>query len=422
MAKKQQAVEIINYTVASVDRQVTSVSQWRDALRAAESPTTPRRKRLYDLHAELLLDPHVSAAVEKRMLNVLSSDIKFFNKDGKENEQVCNLLRLPFFRRMCRDILMSVAHGHSLLYFEALTDTECKYHLIDRRNVRPESGVVVKNVSDDAGVSYRDTPTWSYVVEAGEPKDLGLLTRVAPYVIYKKNTLQDWATLNEVCGFPFKKVTYSGNDPAVRKELEDMMRKAWRAAWAVIPELANLEIVESKVNSSISDMFQNLGKVCDDQVSKAFLGNTMTMDAQGGNYKGEIHEKSELRIADSDRVMLLSVLGSDFAKVLQAFGFKVEGGWFAFERERMSLKEMFDFDERFHAVAPLPEEYWYDTYGKPRPSEAEVKKKKEPAPQKEKEGEEAQLSEYLPFVPPAQRKKIIRLAWDFFAQALRRKG
>jgi len=421
MAKKQQPIEIVNYTIASVDRQITSIGKWRDALRAAESITTPRRKLLYDLHAEPVLDPHVSASIEKRILNVLSSDVKFFNKDGKENEQLYYVIRQPFFRRMCRDILMCIPHGHSLLYFEVLTENECKYHLIDRRNVRPERGQVVKNVTDDVGASYREAPTWSYVVEAGEPNDFGLLTRVAPYVIYKKNTIQDWATLNEVCGFPFKKVTYSGNDPAVRKQLEDMMRNAWRAAWAVIPELANLEILETKANSSISEMFQNLGLMCDDQVSKAFLGNTMTMDAKGGNYKGEVHEKSELRIADSDRIMLMSVLNNDFIKVLQAFGFKVEGGWFAFERERMSIKEMFDFDERFHAVAPLPDDYWYDTYNKPRPTEAKAKKEEQQTP-KDKKEKEAELSEYLPFVPPVPNKNFFQLVGDFFAQALRWKG
>ena len=370
--KNQKSIEIYNLTVARVDRSTKTLQAWRNALQSAESPTYPNRRLLYDIYAELELDTHVASVREKRMLNVLSSDIVFFDKAGKENDTVSALIGQPFFRDMCADILDSRSWGHTLLYFDSLSlnpDTQSKYLLVPRRNVIPERSLITRQTGDMDGINYTEPPYCHYTISAGDPLDLGLLNKAAPYVMYKKNTSQDWATYNEVYGFPFRKVTYSGNDANVRRELERMMSESFRASFAIIPEGAQIEFIQNQQGGSNGfELFKQLIALCDKQVSKLYLGNTMTTDAEGGNYKGEVHEKAEMRIAESDRHFLLSILNTDFIRVMETFGIPTQGGWFAFnDTEELPLKERFAMDMQLASFLPMDYDYFYGKYNVPKP-------------------------------------------------------
>jgi hypothetical protein len=369
---RKESVEIYNLTVASADRSIKTVASWRNALRAAESTTNPNRRQLHDLYAELELDTHLASVREKRILNVLSSEIVFFDPSGKENDAVSSLIAQPFFRSLCTDVLDSRSWGFSLLYFDRLSldpDVQSEYLLAPRRNVLQERSLIVRQVGDTEGISYAEPPFSRYVIAAGNPLDLGLMCKAAPYVIYKKNTAQDWATYNEVFGFPFRKFTYSGGDASVRRELERMALETHRLSFAILPQEAQLEFVQGQQNAASGfQLFSHFITLCDKQVSKLYLGNTMTTDAEGGNYKGEVHEKAELRIAESDRHFLLSVLNTDFIRIMENFGIPARGGWFAFnDAEEIPVKERFEMDMRLADIIPIDPDYFYETYKVPKP-------------------------------------------------------
>ena len=80
--KNFEKIKVVNMTLAPIDRSYKGIEQWRNALRSAESQTNPQRKNLYDLYNEIALDPHMSAAITKRILNVLEREVKFFNAKG----------------------------------------------------------------------------------------------------------------------------------------------------------------------------------------------------------------------------------------------------------------------------------------------------------------------------------------------------
>jgi hypothetical protein len=401
---KNPKLEIYNLTVARVDRSKKTLESWRDAMIAAESPTFPNRRRLYDLYAELELDTHLASVREKRILNVLSGNIVFFDKSGKENDVISGLIAQPFFRSMCADILDSRSWGHSLLFFDCLTVTPgelSNYIMVPRRNVIPERGLITRQTGDIDGISFLETPYCHYTISAGNTADLGLLNKAAPYIIYKKNTAMDWSTYNEVFGFPFRKVTYSGNDATVRRELEHMLDECHRASSAILPEEANLEFIQNQSNGANGfELFKQFMSICDKQVSKLYLGNTMTTDAEGGNYKGEVHEKAELRIADSDRHFLLSVLNTDFIRIMEIFGIPASGGWFAFnDTEELSLKDRVDIDIKLSAIIPIEPDYFYETYNIPKPP----KQAEAPQPPKEEQPkEEKEEKEENPASPKSQ--------------------
>jgi hypothetical protein len=169
-----EKIKILNLTLAPLDRSYKGINEWRNALQSAESRTNPMRKNLYDIYDEIVLDPHMSAAIEKRIMNVLETEIKFFNSKGDEDELVYNIIKQPFFTQFLKYVLEATFYGHSLIYFDSISIDGSACSLIPRRNVKPEKGIVVKNYSDDNGVSFAEPPVSNYIIAAGGQRNLGL--------------------------------------------------------------------------------------------------------------------------------------------------------------------------------------------------------------------------------------------------------
>jgi len=368
---KTPKIEVINIQLSTIDRTYKGIPEWRNAIIAAESIYHPRRIRLYDLYEEVKLDMHLSALLDKRRSKVTNTTIKFFNADGKENDVINNLIETERFEDMIKDIIDSKFEGHSLLWFNSIAD-KIDYKLIPRKHVRPETHQVISQVYDETGIDYLEKPYANYVLEAGKPNDLGLLAKAAVGVIYKKGDVADWSVFAQIFGTPFREYIY--DDPSTKKQLEEVAKLTESASFVVRPTNAEFKIHDTGNKTGSSDLYSVLAKFCDDQMSKLILLNTMTTDAQGGNYKGEVHAESEEAVTKADKRFVLRILNEKFKHILQNFGYAVEGGWFGYEdQEEMSLKEQLEFDLKFHEKAPLDEDYWYETYNRPRPKKESLK-------------------------------------------------
>lgn len=367
--KKTPAVEVYNVSVSQIDRSYKGIAEWRNALKAAESISNPRRKLLYDLYKEIILDTHLEAVTSKRKLKILNKTFKFHDKSGKDNEEINALIEKQFFEDILNDLLDAQLWGHSLLWFEELNEEFQKYTLIERANVRPEVGEVIKEIYDDSGVPYRELPTSNYIIEAGKPKNLGLLLKCAPYAIYKKGNISDWALYNQMFGFPFREFTYDGHDPKVKKELEGIAQSTLTSPYAIIPSNVSMKITESSSSSGSNALFKDLASFSDLQMSKTILHSTMTVDAEGGKYKGDVHQSSEGEVTKADEKYILRILNTQFIQILANFGYKVDGGRFIVDNEDgLSLKDRLAIDKDLNGIVEIEPEYFYDKYKIPVPS------------------------------------------------------
>lgn len=361
-------IEVFKIELSQIDRSYKGIDEYRNALKAAESITNPRRKLLYDLYDEIKLDPHLSSIMEKRKLKVTNTTIKFFNKNGKENEEVNALLETEAAEAMIKDILDSRFFGYSLLWFNSISEDKIDYKLIPRAHVRPETHEVVEQVYDSEGVDYTDPLYSRFVLTAGQTKDLGLLIKAAPYVIYKKGDVADWSVFAQVFGTPFREFKYEGSDPKTKTMLETVAKNSVSAPYAITPTNTSMTIHDSNSKSGSSQLYKHLAEFCDDQNSKLILHNTMTTDAKGGNYKGDVHAKSEEEVSKADKRFVIRILEEKFKYILANFGFKVEGGYFAYEdKEQLTLKQRLEIDKELHGMISIDDDYFYETYNIPKP-------------------------------------------------------
>ncbi len=361
-------------TLAPYDRSYQGIGTWRAAIKAAEDIYYPNRKKLYDLYHEIMLDTHLLSVIGKRRAKVTNARLRFYNEDGTENEAVNDLIDTESAENMITDIIDSRFYGHSLLWFNNITDDEIDYEMIDRSHVKPSAKEVLTRPYDLNGISYTEGNLPNYVFEVGKKNDLGLLVTCALWVIYKKGGVSDFALFAESFGSPFREYIYQ--DPTTKDALERIAKTTRAASYVVRPSSGDFKLHESGQKSGSKDLFVGLKDMCDEQVSKAILHNTMTTDAMGGNYKGDVHQNSENEVTKADKRFVVRVLNKHFKTILGNFGFDVKGKFAYEEDDPIPIEKRFKIDMEFADKFDVEAEYFYNKYRVPIPKNGAAYKQK----------------------------------------------
>jgi len=357
---------------SSYDRTSKDITKWKNALKAAEDPDNPDRSKLMDLYHDLMLDGHLTSITEKRILNITNLPIVWQTGTGKENVLITDLLETEAFDNLLRLIIESRYYGYSLAWVDITQPGTNKPNtkLIDRRHVEPNRHIYKYKQSDslNAGIDYTLPPLSNYVLTAGREDDLGLLLKCAPYVLWKRGDIGDWATFAEVFGSPTRKGKYPSGDLNSKQELTDSMEEAGSSNAFIIPDTCDIDLVQNTTSTSGKGVHESFADFLNNEMSKIVLGNTMTTDAQGGNYKGEVHENSQQGIFDSDKKFILRILNSTFWTLLEMHGYNPADGKFTvLESDNIALKDRIGIDKELNDIIDMEPEYFYEKYGVPVP-------------------------------------------------------
>lgn len=375
------------------------IGTYMTAVRSFENVDYSRRVRIYDLYSEILMDAHLASVIGKRKSAVLSTPIEF-SRGGVPDDAINAQLRSPWFYHFLSDALDAVYWGGTLCQF-FWREKWMDYELIPRKHVDPVKRLIMRHQTDVQGESWDQYDDLLYV---GEPESLGLLAAAAPYVIYKRNTMADWAQFSEIFGMPIREYTYNADDEDARNKLTDDAYDTGSLGIYVHPEGTTLKFIESSNKTGSADLYKSLSEFCNAELSKLVLGNTLTTEAgnKGTQALGTVHQSVEERIANTDRHFLLNILNYDMADIFQRMGINTEGGEFAFVApQEMSTKERVDMLATLKNTFNLPidDDYLYQLTGVEKPKDyKEQKEKASPKLVAEQEEEEEPL-------PPGAEKK-----------------
>lgn len=379
------SIIINNLVIRTTKRGRNDINDWRTAHRQAEAVIgTGARVLLYDMYDDILLDPHLNAIIEKRFMSITNHKIRFL-RDNKDVEDVARIIKSKGFRELLRNMMWAKMWGISL---DELTK-DAEGNLVDfsvpRKHIRPRTQQIVKEQygADGTGISYREGIYLNTCVEVGTPNDLGLLLKAVPYVLYKRGCWGDWSQYAEVFGMPTKIGRYSGYDEATRIALEGALDEAGSALSIVIPEEAKLEFLESKTTTASGNLYKDLANACDEQLSILILGQTETTKSSksSGYAQSHTHSEQQEQIADDDRAYIIGYLETEVRRVFKSMGLPMDGGEWQFEaeQEHISLKDRVVIDTTLKEKGlPIDDDYFYEKYGIPKPTNYEQQKKIEP--------------------------------------------
>jgi len=410
--KNPGQILINNIDIRQVYRQHQDIESWRKAIRSAENIYNPYRRPLYDLYADLLLDGFLSSEIQKRINAITNSELVFTDKNGENVEIIDTLIDSIEFEKILTEIMNSKFWGYSLIELDFQPE-KIVPTLIDRRYVKPELGIVVKNPVDITGLHYLEPPYDKYVLAVGEKNDLGALMKVAQYVIYKRGNFGDWAQYAELFGMPFRKGKYDGYDETARAQLDEALEKAGSAAYAIIPEGTDIEFIANN-SSGNGELYNALRKACNEEISVSIAGQTLTtaQGDKGARSLGEVHESVADDMHQSDKRFVRRILNSQFKLLLEMHGYPVNGGAFMFpSSEEQDKSKKIKIDLSIAKRQPVDDDYFYETYGIPKPDNYDQMKEEMKLDREMMQ----QLKE--PPSPGNKNENLINRLKDFFGQA-----
>lgn len=131
----------------------------------------------------------------------------------------------------------------------------------------------------------------------------GLLRATALAYLGKHFALKDWLIFAEVFGMPVRIARYGPTaTPEEKRELLDMLKNLGADATGIFSKAVELEIIQSRTPGEVN-LYENLCLYFDREISKAWLGQTLTTDtarmlASAGAAK--VHDQVRMDIRDDD--------------------------------------------------------------------------------------------------------------------------
>jgi phage gp29-like protein len=396
------------------------------AIRGAENVDYSRRVKLYDLYSEILMDAHLSSVINKRKSAILFTPV-VFKRNGIPDDNINEQLRSPWFYRFLSDVWDAQAWGFSL--FQFYMDGEwLNYNLIPRKHIDPIKRLIMHRQTD---INGEDWDNFADLLFVGNPDDLGTLAQAAPYIIYKRNTMADWAQFSEIFGMPVREYTYDGNDEKARFQILMDVANDGGAAVVIHPEDSGFKFVEAGNKTGSAELYERLTERCNAELSKLYLGNTLTTEASdtGTQALGTIQKKSENLINLADRKYILNILNYDMTDIFKSFGINTEGGSFEFvDPEEVDTSVKMTIIEKLHNMGlPIAHDYLYQQFGIEKPENYNELVEKPAVP--EQEQEQGKVPEQEPEQKPEQdtkqrsnKKPFTNRLHNFFVDALDRRA
>ena len=344
------------------------IASYMRAIRDADRIDFPDRVRLYNLYIDLLnTDAHLNAVINKRRAALLDLPI-VFRRNDRIDESVQRHIRSPWFNDFIIDVLDAKLWGFSLFQFR-LDGEWIGYDLIPRKHVDTIRRTILMREQNLTGTSWDEFADLLFV---GKPRDMGLLAQVAPYAIYKRNCLGYYAQYAELFGQPIREGTYDIYNEEMRRAMLRDLTAMGASSIFLHPEGTTLNLHEASQKAGSAELYSTLLNYCDDAMSKAILGNTLTTQAsdKGTQALGTVHKSAEDAINHMDRLFVLNVLNYDLTELLVSMGVDVRGGAFEYEKPKNSdLTARINIDRTLQAMGlPIGDDYLYETYGVERPA------------------------------------------------------
>lgn len=324
-------------------RKQVDLDEYFAALKQAELMSDPKRDKLIELYnTSIDYDAHLQAVLNIRRESVLNRKMVFVNKKGKEIDELNELIDSPKFYEFLGDIFMTKPYGFTVIEFlNKEGSKEFNYGLIDRRHIDPIKHMIYKEKWGGAGYNWDKDKNAKFLMPIGKANDFGELCSVVPLCIRKRNGLNDYVSYVELAGHNFMMTKIIGNDPKIKNQAVNALNNVGAGGKVFLPEGVNIEF-SNLSSTSQNQLFTDFHNLCNKEISKVLLGQTMTTEDGSSRSQAEVHERVQDLIFESDVRFIENVLNHQFIKYLYLFGYGEIKGKFKFveDTSERDLQEM----------------------------------------------------------------------------------
>jgi phage gp29-like protein len=293
----------------SISQTRKDIADWRSAIYMATRASAPKQLLLQELYGDIANDALLSSQVNNRHEQTISTPFELVNDAGKVDDSTTELLRsiapLPDVIKM---MLESELYGFSVIELSG-SDMGKQATLINRANIEPTFGLFYPDVSLDSYIAYRETAEFGKFILEFNAGHLGMLNKTVSHVLFKKFAQSCWSELCEIFGIPPRYMKTNTQDAAMLDRAEGMMRELGAAAWFIIDTTEDFQFAQGV--STNGDVYSNLIRLCNNEISLLLSGAIMGQDTENGNYSKEQSAIAILdRLVETDKRMVENYMNS----------------------------------------------------------------------------------------------------------------
>ncbi len=333
---KSMLIELAMQSQALTKKDIKS---WRNAWQVALNVENPQRMPLYSTYTDAMIDLHLTGCIGQRTGKVKQKSFKVTDKAGDEKEEATDIFRSLWFKELITFGEESFHWGHSLIQLGDVIERNGKMGysnvlLVPRQHVKPEFGVIIKDQGDEPakGYDYRNSAMADWCIEAGRPKDLGLLLKVVPQTISKKNMLAFWDQFGEIFGMPIRIGKTTTRDEKERSKIEAMLDGMGAAAWGLFPEGTEIDIKETTRGDAFKVYDQRIERA-NSEISKGILHQTMTIDNGASLSQSQVHYEIFEDVVNSDADYIADLVNDQLIPRMIGHGFPLKGLKFEWDEQ-----------------------------------------------------------------------------------------
>ena len=365
--------------------------------READYGNVSRQMELFEEMEEK--DPHLFSQLQTRKNAVCGLDWEIIafsenERDKQIAEFVKNIIKsINDFDGALMDLLDAIGKGISFLEIvwkeengflkiEDLKYIHQKHFFWDEKdNLKiitkdNSTGILVKEIQENKIIMHK------YKARSGQEARAGLLRVVAWMYLFKNYTLKDWVTFNEKYGMPLiiGKYDESSSEDEKNALLNALISLGTDSA-GVISRSTEIEIKDNDKKSS-SDIYEKMARFCDEQMSKAILGQTLTSDSGGSYAQSKTHNEVRRDLTSADCKALASTLKEYLIKPIVELNFgesyNIPDFVFDFEEAEDLLNMAEVYSKLINEIGlKIDSDHIYEKFKIPKPEEIKLTEFKE---------------------------------------------
>jgi len=300
-------------------RQTQDIEKWRIAIKYAESVLAPDRRYLQELFNEIHFDAHIAALVNHLKQYIQGTDWCVYEEGVEgENEDAEKMLDAKWFQDFIEQCIEAEVYGYSLVNFGDIKDNKFScVKSIDRRYVIPELHSVKKDLWNSSDLIDYTLPQYkNWVMFIGKEKNLGLLNKAAPYWIYKKQALASWAEYQQILGIPPRMGKTNIRDTTRRDNMVAMLRDMGHSSYIVVDKEDEFEFVNPNTTASAENAFNVMLDFLNKELSKLFVGQTMTTEDGSSRSQSETHSDMFTMIMQGHKQWITDIVNNQLKPIL----------------------------------------------------------------------------------------------------------
>ena len=285
----------VNTYADSVEKK--TIYDWRSALISARDIKNPNRYWLQDLFAELRLDPFLDSVVtyQKNKLTHIKRYVE--DQNGILDEKASKLFNSPWFDQVIGSYVEATLQGFDLSEIDKIIKRKGEF-TIDRieqippKNVIPEQQKIKKDAySNTSGLIDYSNDDYLIEIIINNNRNLGILSKLAPYLIWKKLAMASWSSWVEDFSQPSMIIKSVIKNTDKEAELLASLEDIGSSLKMVLDQNDEFELVQP-ITNDVYLSFQQLISQVDDVISNEIVGGSLLFKNDGGgSYNlGSIHD------------------------------------------------------------------------------------------------------------------------------------